>query len=585
MAYVEGQWVSREEREERMRLLSRRIKKLVKLHKAGLASEYHIETLLSDKEELKKLKAVHRGEFDVAYFSFEFLSDELNPENDDNIIRNGDDGSKHQPLVEMAPIHREFFDLTDEINENKGTNLAIAAPRGHSKSGIFSNAFILHQLVYRRQIYTLVVSETDSLSKKLVSWTNKQLKYNKKLRDHFGELMSPSATKNEKDNEEAFVTQTGALVEASSSGKQLRGKRWGAHRPSLVLIDDPSSSNNEGTMEARTKLIEWFNSVVVPIGSKTTSIVLVGTMVSSTGLLKHVLDRKDFRSSFHDAIVQEPDNPDLWEEYLQVYSRAEDLEEPNEFYEKYKAQLEAGCETAWEWRWTYRDLMHARVNMGSKSFNSEFRNRAYSEDERFFPGQEDLAFYHYKPNEYGERVIIFEDQEYKLSDMTISGSWDIAMGKNSRSCYNSAVTVGRHEKSGYIFVLDEYATREQPHKFIDKIITRIKTFRHHTFAVETINAQHEFYRQLQERLRAEGLYTTKVLDIKSHSAKKEQRIESLEPYMANRTLVFNRSHKILLDQVEQYPNGDYVDSLDSLVMSVEKVARAKKKVLSKPFWL
>lgn len=577
--------MERPEREARIELLTERVKKLVELYKSGNATDHHIDTLMQDKEELKILKDVNRGEFDVAYFAFAFVSDEHNPDNEDNIIRNADDGEPHQPLEEVAPIHREFFDLCDHINENKGTNLGIAAPRGHSKSGIFSNALILHQLVYRKQIYTLCISETDSLSKKLISWTNKQLKHNEKLRNAFGELMYKAHSQNERDNEEAFVTTTSALVEASSSGKALRGKRWGASRPSMVLIDDPSSANNEGTLEARTKLIEWMNQVIIPIGSKHTSIILVGTMVSSTGLLRHVLDRRDFESSFHDAITREPDYPDLWDEYLELYARSEDLDEAEEFYQKHKDRLESGVETAWPWRWTYKALMHARTNMGSKAFNSEFRNRAFSEDEKFFPTMDDMAFYHYRPNQYGERVVIYDDNEYKLSDMVISGSWDIAMGKNARSCFNAMVTVGRHEPSGYIFVLDEYASREQPHKFIDKIVERIKQFRHNVFSVETINAQHEFLRQLGERLRSEGVYTTKLKDIKSHKSSKEQRIESLEPYVANKTLIFNHAHKILLDQIDQYPNGDYVDSLDSLQISVENVARQKGKVRSKPTWL
>src|SRR5690606_3524226 len=127
-------------------------------------------------------------------------------------------------------------------------------------------------------------------------------------------------TMNEKDNEEAFLTLTGALVEASSSGKQLRGKRHGAIRPDLVIIDDPSSQNNEGTKEAREKLIHWFNSVVIPIGGPNTAFIVVGTMVSATGLLNHVLHRRDFRASYHDAIFSEPAHPELWQEYCEIYA-------------------------------------------------------------------------------------------------------------------------------------------------------------------------------------------------------------------------------------------------------------------------
>jgi predicted phage terminase large subunit-like protein len=579
-------FLKREERAARIELVEGRLKKLVTLYKAGKASDYHVDTMLSDKEELKRLKRVHRAEVDNAYFAMEYLSDQCNPENEDNIIQNGDDGTPHQELENMAQIHKEFFELCDEVDGGTGTNLAIAAPRGHSKSGMFSNTYPLKGLVYRQlsHRYILVVSETDSLSKKLIGWVNKQLKFNKKLIEDFGRLMYEQNTRNEKDNEETFLTIENQLVEASSSGKQLRGKRHGALRPTTVIIDDPSSMNNENTKEARDKLIEWFNAVVMPIGTKGTNIILVGTMVSATGLLAHVLKRRDFKHLFYDAIVSESEHPKLWEAYIDLYLHGEDGES-EAYYKQHEHLLNKGVETAWEWRWTYRALMERKANMGTKTFNSEYRNRAYSEDEKFF-FTEQFAYYYFDSDPItGSKYCVYDGDRYALADMTIAAAWDIAMGKTARSCYNAYVTVGRHEKTGRIFVLDEYSSKEQPHKFMQGIIQRIRQYRPRLLAVETINAQHEFYRQLQVELPRLGLYSTKVVDVKGHKSSKEQRIESLEPYTVNKTLIFNKSHKLLIDQMDAYPYGDYVDSIDSLQMSVENVARPKARVKAKPLWL
>lgn len=524
---------------------------------------------------------IHRAEEDVAYFTYEYVSDGGNAENEDNIVRNAEDGAAHDPLDKIAPIHREFFDLCDYVDHTeRNARLAIAAARGHSKSGMFSNAFPLHQLAYRKRRYVLVISETDGLAKKLIGWVNKQLKFNAKFRADFGVLLHERNTQNERDNEEAFITLSGALVEASSSGKQLRGKRHGSYRPDLVIVDDPSSQNNEGTKEAREKLVHWFNSVVVPIGTKSTAIILVGTMVSATGLLNHVLKRKDFKSSFHGAVISEPDNPKLWDEYLEIYGRSDSMAEVDAFYEANRTALEAGVELAWPWRWTYRALMHEKFNMGTRAYNSEFRNLAFSEDEQFF-FPDTYGYYRFEYVD-GRRFIRYEDMRIPVDELTISGAWDIALGKNSRSCYNAVLTVGRYEKTGHIFVLDEYATKEQPHVYIDLIVEKIREWRHHVFSVETINAQHEFYRQLQEALRKAGISRTRINDVKSHKSSKEERIESLEPLCHNKTLIFNRSHTMLIDQMAQYPHGDYVDSADALQLAVEHVARAKKTIRNKP---
>jgi predicted phage terminase large subunit-like protein len=531
-----------------------------------------------------KLKRVHRAEVDVAYFNYVYLSDGANSQNEDNVIRNNDDGTPHDPIDLIAPIHREFFDLCDYVNDTeRNARLAIAAARGHSKSGVFSNGFPLHQVVFRRRKYVLIISETDSLSKKLIGWINKQLKYNALLREDFGPLMHESHSKNEKDNEEAFITLSNTLVEASSSGKQLRGKRHGAIRPDLVIIDDPSSMNNEGTKEAREKLVHWFNSVVVPIGSKSTAIVLVGTMVSATGLLNHVLKRKDFKSSFHGAVINEPTNPKLWDQYCEVYARADSMEEVNEFYDEQREQLEDGIELAWPWRWSYRALMHEKVNMGTRAYNSEYRNLAFSEDEQFFFPDNYAKYHYYYEND--KAYVVYGELKIPLTDLLIVGAWDIAMGKNKRSDYNAVITVGKHQPTGLIFVLDEYASKEPAHIFIDLIIDKIKKFRHKSFNVETINAYHEFYRQLQEKARIEGVYYCRINDVKRQGSSKESRIESLEPIFHNKTLVINDRHTILLDQMAQYPFGDHDDSLDSLQMAVDNVFRPKARIAAKPNYL
>lgn len=584
MAYINGTWLDREARGKRIELVTETLRKLATVIKAGKGADYHVEQLRSYKAELTKLKRVHQAETDIAYFTYTYLSDGGNPENEDNIIRHSEDGTPHDGLDAVAPIHREFFDLCAHVNEvERNARLAIAAARGHSKSGMFSNAFPLHQIVFRRRKYILIISETDSLSKKLVGWSNKQLKFNALMREDFGPLLDVRNQQNEKDNEEAFITASNTLVEASSSGKQLRGKRHGAVRPDLVIVDDPSSQNNEGTKEAREKLIHWMNSVVIPIGSKATAIVLVGTMVSATGLLNHVLKRKDFKSSFHGAVISEPTNPKLWDQYCEIYARSADMDEPNTFYEANKDALEDGIELAWPWRWTYRALMHEKVNMGTRAYNSEFRNLAFSEDEQFF-FPENYAKYHYT-YENGFTYVNYDGMKIDVRELTIVGAWDIAMGKSKRSDYNSVVVIGKYEKTGHIFVLDEYSTKEPAHKFLEIVIDKITQWYIKVFNVETINAYHEFYRQLQEKARRLGLNYCTINDIKSHKSSKEQRIESMEPMLHNKTLVLNDRHVILLDQMAQYPFGDHDDAIDCLNLCVDNISRPMARIVQKPGYL
>jgi predicted phage terminase large subunit-like protein len=76
------------------------------------------------------------------------------------------------------------------------------------------------------------------------------------------------------------------------------------------------------------------------------------------------------------------------------------------------------------------------------------------------------------------------------------------------------------------------------------------------------------YRQLQEILMKRKIYGTKLKPIISRK-KKEERIEALEPLVESGFLRFNRSHRLLLDQLLEFPGGNHDDLPDSLAGAVE----------------
>lgn len=566
MAWENGRWLNRQERQEA-------IDNLIELRDLMLG-----QTALTDEEyreldvlftKLDRLERIHRAEVDSAYFEYEYLSDLRNPDNEDNLIKA--DGEKlPEDLDKIATVHRSFHDKIDYvINTKRNARLGIKAARGLSKSGKFSNGFPLHQVVFRHRKYILVLSETDGLAKKLIEFVNKNLKFNQKLIQDFGPLLSEKASQNEKDNQETFQTTGGTLVEASSAGKQLRGKRFGAHRPDLCILDDPSSLNNEGTKEMRQKLIHWFDSVLMPIGSSATCFIVIGTPVTAGGLINYVFNRKDFECVEYPAVISPPDNPEIWQRYLETYSTAGPTA-ADEFYEANREEMDRGVVMAWPWRWSYKALMNERANMTLRAFNSEYLLKTYSEEEQFFV-PEDWVYYDSTMIDY--------------SKLTIAGAWDISMGKNARSDYNAVVTVGKDEKSGYIYILDVYATKRMPHEVIDVIIEKMRKYRHDFFAVETIGAFHEFSRQLQERMRREGIYYTKVKEVKSHRSSKEARIESMEPLFANKVIQVDRRFSNLIEQAEQYPDVDNDDILDALQLAIEHIIRKRRVVIDKPAYL
>src|SRR5699024_11060463 len=272
----------------------------------------------------------------------------------------------------------------EEINKR----VAWSAPRGHAKSAYLSNVFPLHQTLFDKRKYILIISETDSAAKKFVEWVGNELKYYEKLRRDFGELLSPNRGLNERDNQESFLTNTGTLVESASIGKQLRGKRNGSHRPDLVICDDLESSKNTNTKELNEKNIDWFDKVVIPIGDPDrTAFVYIGTTVVSNGLLQHVQNKADFHSRTYAAIVETPEREDLWDEFETILRNVENknrMKDAQQFYEDNREEMDKGVKVLWEGRWTYFDLIVQKANMTSRSFNSEFMNNPIDTENAIF---------------------------------------------------------------------------------------------------------------------------------------------------------------------------------------------------------
>ncbi|PRZ16667.1 hypothetical protein CLV36_102381 [Laceyella sediminis] len=203
---------------------------------------YEQRYLLDTLKELKKLKRVHRAEYDLLYFMLEYFSEDGNPGNPGNLIPTGINYDN------SALFHKELCRLLDEITMGKvKSNVAWCVGRGHAKTAYLSNGYLCHQLVYRHKKYIVLVSETTGVAGDFIGWTRNQLKHNRKLREDFGELLSAQKTKNIADNNEEFITYENQKVEARGIGTQVRGLRNNETRPDLFLLDDLESKDNTNT--------------------------------------------------------------------------------------------------------------------------------------------------------------------------------------------------------------------------------------------------------------------------------------------------------------------------------------------------
>lgn len=519
--------------------------------------------IIMDLEQVARQYRKLKARYDVLYFAYEYFSDDRNPQNENNLIPLG-------VTYSTAPaFHQYLCNKLNELESKPTKKIGWSVPRGHGKSAYLSNVFPVHQICYKKRNYIIIVSETEKMAQKFVEWIADQLKFNQKLREDFGELLSPQKQRNDMDNLEGFVAYNGCKVQSASIGKQLRGARHGAYRPDLVILDDLESSKNTNTRELRDKNFNWFNSVIMPIGDITkTSFIYMGTLVHGQGLLPAVLSRSDFDSKIYSAIVSEPIHREGWEHIENILR---DTENPNReveadrYYYENKDMLDDGACTLWNERFSYYDLIKIKVNVGSKAFASEYLNKPSDEDSCIFKK---------------DYFIYYDEQKIDYRKLTIYGFWDLALGKNSRSDYNAVIILGRDSLTGTMYILESWAEKIPLHKAKQKVKEIIKKWKPKVFGVETVQMQYDIYRQLKEELYKEGVYYTRLLPVLP-KGKKEDRIEQLEPLVESGYLRFNKAHRLLIEQMELFPSCDHDDCVDALASAVEIAGKQKKRTYYK----
>jgi len=567
MAWQDGRWLDRKERTELIEIYREYLALLDAKYGADLPDELVIE-YYDKATELERLERIQRCEGNLLEFSIEYFSDARNAENDGNW-----DGFDITDVSEAPSFHREISEIMNVVStEHVNAKIAAAAPRSHAKSTYLSKAFPVHEILYRKRKYTIIISETPAVSKANMEWIRNQLKYNAKLRADFGPLLSPKDQSNITDNSEAFIAwhpdgesrKQVALVEAASTGQALRGRNWNGTRPDLIVCDDLEDARpggNASTPEQRSKLRDWFSQTVMPLGDpkgKRTAFVYMGTTVHFEALLMQVLyNRSDFTSKVYRAIIEQPERMDLWEQCRLIYV---DRENPNRladaqaFYAENEAEMLRGSKVLWPEVQPLWKLMTWKWDNGSKAFNTEYMNNPVDEESMIF-NPETFTYY-----EGG--ITDFDHLTYDIS-MGV----DFAMGKE-RGDYSAITIIAKHKANGSIYVLDSYGERVNPTEFIKVIVDKVLEYEPDVVAAEAQAAQEFFVDTLINELSTAGYPSfTRVKKVKQRT-RKEMRIEAMLPEIENGTIRFNKKHALLLEQFERYGQGGHDDLPDSMEMAV-----------------
>lgn len=461
------------------------------------------------------------------------------------------------------------LEAAKEIDRREGSRQATAAPRGHAKSTNFTFKDTLHAALYEYKHYIIIISDSGEQAEGFLEDIRMELEDNPDIRSDFGVMKGEKAWRSS-----VIITKGDTKIEAIGSGKKIRGRKHRNWRPDLIVLDDIENDENVNTPEQRRKLDAWFKKAVSKAGDTYTDIMYIGTILHYDSLLNNILKNPGYKSRRYQAIISPAANQKLWDEWERIYTNLfdEDHEKTAEvFFEAHKEEMLEGAQVLWEEKLPYQKLMQMKVVEGEASFNSELQND---------PIDPENATFNTEWCDYYEPELM----DWKSSEFIFIGSNDPSLGKNKRSDTSSIINLALSTKTGYMYVVDASIEKRKPDVIIDDVFEINRRLRRdygkgfYKFGVETVQFQYFFKEVMAQRSAEQGEYLP-IEEIQS-SANKILRIESLQPVIKNKYLKFNREHKTLLKQLEEFPMGKNDDGPDGLQMAVQLAQSVKGIVTS-----
>ncbi len=462
---------------------------------------------------------------------------------------------------EFGSFHKELFAELKYMLDNTGLIEAFGLPREHGKSTINSFLFPLYSTMYGKSQFTLIISATEQIALPFLDMIKDELENNRLLLEDFGCIKGSRW-----NNNEIWIKGGGidACIMIRGIDGSLRGIHFKQHRPQLVLLDDLLKDDTAKSETKRETVKSTFTDVVIPIGTKDTNILVVGTVLHEEDLMADLLKGKipGVRSIRKSAVISFSDRDDLWGEWERLYNNLLDfdrIDTARSFFAENREEMLSGTEILWSEYLDYYYLMCKKQAMGDKSFFKELQNDPRSTDDYIF------------------QSIGYWDSLPDYSDLEVVMYIDPAIKAGKRNDYSAITILARHEKTGQMYVLDGSIHKLLPDALFGVALEKLELFPVEKIGFEATQAQSYMKQKFEEALWDKKLFTP-VEEI-SARGQKHERIITLEPDIKRGFILFNAANVAYNNQVKDYNKGakhdDAPDSLYGAVQLVQGVQRLR----------
>lgn len=210
------------------------------------------------------------------------------------------------------------------LDAQENFNTAMHAPRGSAKSTVGTFLDTVHGISLKKERFIIIVQNTYAKAAASLNNIKFEFKYNEDLKRDFNVDMDLK----DAEGDTIFRHPDGFCVRVLCKGADqlgsIRGERFGAYRPTLILVDDLEDDEMVKNPERRLELEKQFNEVLNYAGEAgETRIFVIGTILHDDSLLAKLL------------------SPDRYKRFMKI---------------KYKARVDG--ESIWPQKWSIEDLAY-----------------------------------------------------------------------------------------------------------------------------------------------------------------------------------------------------------------------------------
>lgn len=445
----------------------------------------------------------------------------------------------------FCSVHTTILDLLDDDTKRL---VAIAAPRGFGKTTLIGLCFTARKALFRFVPYIVYISATQTEAAAKVKTLARELLENEMVRSLFGDVKGVKWA--EEKGEIELIDGTGkafCFIQAKGAGNQIRGLKWGKHRPGLFLVDDLEDKEEAKSEQNRAKLKKWFFGDLMGAmdnsDASDSRLVMIGTIVHQDSLLSNLIDEK---AEF------EFDNPDD-EEAQEAFKNTKET--------FHTVRLEA-CNDQFESVWpefisteSIRNRAEAYRRRGLLDiFYMEFRNIVIAGEEATF---QQSMFRYYAESSKEFRIELKTQQ---IENVVII---DPAKTANTSSAFTAIVGVGFNSISNRIYFRDCLNKRLKPDEIFKEAVDMALRLKTHVIGVEVTGLDNFITYPFRQYITTRNVFI-EIVEIKAIKDK-DLRIGGLAPFYRANQIYHNEDIHVrgpLESQLLSFPYSKFRDVMD-----------------------